>query len=161
MKKKQEIEEQAQKKQKRMDSYFVSKTTESTLLPPADIPLDLAMVTNNDRAISYAPIMRIKPISMEEFVIAIQSGQDLDTCLLQIKLKEGEKRYDSISGLLTFRKIEFPSTKHRAEPEVSMPLPPHLMKFANARMKLLHFSENVRPAYYGTWSKKSEVVKPR
>lgn len=29
------------------------------------------------------------------------------------------------------------------------------------RMKLLQFSENHRPAYWGTWSKKTAVIRPR
>lgn len=36
---------------------------------------------------------------------------------------------------------------------------PERKKFG--RMKLLQFSENHRPAYWGTWNKKTAVIRPR
>ena len=36
--------------------------------------------------------------------------------------------------------------------------PPHNSTSHQVKMKLLSFHENNRPAYYGTWSKKSGVV---
>ena len=36
---------------------------------------------------------------------------------------------------------------------------PERRKFG--RMKLLQFSENHRPAYWGTWNKKTTVIRPR
>lgn len=36
---------------------------------------------------------------------------------------------------------------------------PERRKFG--RMKLLQFSENHRPAYWGTWNKKTAVIRPR
>lgn len=36
---------------------------------------------------------------------------------------------------------------------------PERKKFG--RMKLLQFSENHRPAYWGTWNKKTTVIHPR
>lgn len=36
---------------------------------------------------------------------------------------------------------------------------PERKKFG--RMKLLQFSENHRPAYWGTWNKKTAIIRPR
>lgn len=85
---------------------------------------------------------------MDEIEQRISKGGETLELLQEFKAKKGDSR-----------RVPFPQYQPEVEPLADFPRELHHLQ--GLRMKLLRFHENHRPTYYGTWSKKSLVVKGR
>lgn len=96
---------------------------------------------------TVAPHIRVQSLSTSQIDELIMKGDTIPNLLAQFKKKEAEKRS-------LVRKNSPAQVQHedRDIPDQSLP---------QQKIKLLLFHDNVRPAYFGTFSKVSKVIKGR
>lgn len=157
---KQKQEEQKQKAAAVFANFFVAKKTDATNEEKRTFTVAAFMPFEVKSDMRLAPTVR-RQLTQEEkenLVDSISKQESSDSYLKNIKnknnirtsLKTWPRLEDNDDDITVIEDTDLGETicEEKSKPE-------------KMRAKLLHFHENKRPAYFGTWKKTSRVVKAR
>lgn len=118
-----------------------------TLFPPFYVKENVTLIDGLTR--NWLP----SPNSIDDFIASIKSPStttDLATFLSELSPEAKQRR--GVSSSIDIRTLLLPGSANILNsPNTRMAL----------RMKLLQFTEDVRPAYYGTFTQKSDIITSR
>ncbi|KAK9728190.1 hypothetical protein K7432_001245 [Basidiobolus ranarum] len=156
-KKKEDAQKQKEQGQTRLQGFFSSiKKDRATTSQPESYFDELFRPFHVKQYTSLAPVNRFaKELSVdyEDVLRAEQPASDIE---LKDLLDQNVKTWKSNTNC-TSRQVR---SKWLGDDDCSVLVDSEPPK-TKARMKLLQFAENHRPAYYGTWSKKSQAISGR
>ncbi|KAG1183628.1 hypothetical protein G6F36_008310 [Rhizopus arrhizus] len=125
----------------------VAEPSIPTLFPPFYVKENVTLVDGLTR--NWLP----SPNSIDDFITSIKSSStttDLATFLSELSPEAKQMR--GVSSSIDIRTLLLPGSANILNsPNTRMAL----------RMKLLQFTEDVRPAYYGTFTQKSDIITSR
>lgn len=158
-KEKQKLEEQKQKAAAAFVSFFVPLKTETEDKRPTTRTAFMPFEVKSDMKLAPSSRNQLTQTEMDNLTVAIEK-QDASTQTYLSELKSGrkprrsEKTWPYIDTSDYVIMVEEGSTLGESVYEQKP-------KVEKMRAKFLKFHENRRPAYYGTWRKKSQTITPR